>query len=313
MGLRVTPPPPRRAIFFPRLFLQGLKVVPIDNNDEKHPETHDDDQRNALNIKRHVVGVENDKTDKNVCPQLVKAGRLNFVIVVSSSGGGGREGGGGRPPPFPALVRTRPEGHGPIPLCLPPPPPPIRLSRVCWRSVGGIGPAPLLHSPPLPVAGVPADASLKALNATKGLPHAEACASLVLAPPPPPPLRPCPQTKGTVVGDNDICRWESLVGPFLVHNLFGGPSPPSSPTPPNTPLKHSPGHVGECCRVPVRRPKKGRVPMHALGRRALPRWWGRDAVGGRHAVTDGIREPQNMWRALKTDANPKPQSARQRP
>ena len=33
-------------------------------------------------------------------------------------------------------------------------------------------------------------------------------------------------TKGTIVGKNEIDRWENLVGPFLVHKFFG-PRPPS--------------------------------------------------------------------------------------
>ena len=44
--------------------------------------------------------------------------------------------------------------------------------------------------------------------------------------PPPPP------TKGTVVGNNEMCRWENLDGPFLVHTLFWVPDPP----PPQHPL-----------------------------------------------------------------------------
>ena len=38
--------------------------------------------------------------------------------------------------------------------------------------------------------------------------------------PPPPP------TKVTIVGENEICKRENLVGPFLVHKLFGPQTPP---------------------------------------------------------------------------------------
>ena len=44
---------------------------------------------------------------------------------------------------------------------------------------------------------------------------------------PPPPLDPPPpQTKGTIVGRNEIYRWETLVRPFLVHKFGLGPRPP---------------------------------------------------------------------------------------
>ena len=41
------------------------------------------------------------------------------------------------------------------------------------------------------------------------------------SPKPPPPH----QTKVTIVGKNEIYRWEHLIGPFLVHRLLG-PWPP---------------------------------------------------------------------------------------
>ena len=46
------------------------------------------------------------------------------------------------------------------------------------------------------------------------------------------PSPPPPQTKGTVVGNNEMCRWENPIGPFLVHTLFWVPDPPPPPPPP---------------------------------------------------------------------------------
>ena len=47
--------------------------------------------------------------------------------------------------------------------------------------------------------------------------------------PTPPPF----QTLVTIVGKNEINRWENLVGPFLVHTLLGpSPPPPVHPPPP---------------------------------------------------------------------------------
>ena len=46
-----------------------------------------------------------------------------------------------------------------------------------------------------------------------------------LPPKPPPPL----QTKVIIVGKNEICNWENLIGPFLVHK---SPPPPILPPPP---------------------------------------------------------------------------------
>ena len=66
-----------------------------------------------------------------------------------------------------------------------------------------------------------------------------------------------PPSKGTIVGKNEICRWENLVGPFLVHKLVG-PSPPppvSSDTPPPSPSSYIAGvGVGE---TPSRCPSDG--------------------------------------------------------
>ena len=45
------------------------------------------------------------------------------------------------------------------------------------------------------------------------------------------PLPPPPQTKGTIAGNNEIYNREHLVGPFLVHKLFGLKPPPPSPPP----------------------------------------------------------------------------------
>ena len=67
------------------------------------------------------------------------------------------------------------------------------------------------------------------------------------------------KTKGTIVGNNEICRWENLVGPFLVHNILG-PRPPPPPSPP--PLQHSPG-------------------ADADGRRSHRRWLGLSHSPGR--------------------------------
>ena len=50
---------------------------------------------------------------------------------------------------------------------------------------------------------------------------------------PPPPWTPPPQTKVTIVGKNEIYRWENLVGPFLVHNIL-----PSNTSLPTHSLKH---------------------------------------------------------------------------
>ena len=56
----------------------------------------------------------------------------------------------------------------------------------------------------------------------------------------PPPLGPPPphlQTKVTVLGKNEIYRWENLATPFLAQT-FASQSPPPRPPPP---VKHSPG------------------------------------------------------------------------
>ena len=47
---------------------------------------------------------------------------------------------------------------------------------------------------------------------------------------PPPPRTPPPKTKVTIVGKNEICNRENLVGRFLVHKLLG-PRPPLPPPP----------------------------------------------------------------------------------
>ena len=49
-----------------------------------------------------------------------------------------------------------------------------------------------------------------------------------------PPPTPDPPTKGTIVGNNEIHRWDHLMGPF-----FGTKS--CHPPRPNTPVKHSRG------------------------------------------------------------------------
>ena len=41
----------------------------------------------------------------------------------------------------------------------------------------------------------------------------------------PPPLDPLPQTKVTTAGKGEIYHWENLVGPFLVHKIFGSQTP----------------------------------------------------------------------------------------
>ena len=43
---------------------------------------------------------------------------------------------------------------------------------------------------------------------------------------------PPPQTKGTVVGNKEMCRWGNVVGPFLVRTLFWVPDPLPPPPPP---------------------------------------------------------------------------------
>ena len=55
--------------------------------------------------------------------------------------------------------------------------------------------------------------------------------SLLLTVIEPKPLPPPPQTKGTIVGNIKIYNREHLVGPFLVHKLFGLKPPPPSPPP----------------------------------------------------------------------------------
>ena len=42
---------------------------------------------------------------------------------------------------------------------------------------------------------------------------------------PPPP----PETKVTIVGKNEICKMENLMGPFLVHKILGPRTPPLPP------------------------------------------------------------------------------------
>ena len=43
---------------------------------------------------------------------------------------------------------------------------------------------------------------------------------------------PPPQTKGTIVGKNEIYNRENLVRPFLVHQVLGPKPPPPLPPPP---------------------------------------------------------------------------------
>ena len=59
-----------------------------------------------------------------------------------------------------------------------------------------------------------------------GNPQARASCFFCNAPDPRPPQK----TKVTIVGNNEIYRWEHLMKPFLVHKL-PGPSPPPPPPP----------------------------------------------------------------------------------
>ena len=43
------------------------------------------------------------------------------------------------------------------------------------------------------------------------------------------PWTPRPQTKGTIVGKDEVYHWENLVGPDLVHKLLGPRAPPPPP------------------------------------------------------------------------------------
>ena len=63
---------------------------------------------------------------------------------------------------------------------------------------------------------------------------------------PPPPDPPPPQTKGTIVGNNEIYKRGSLVGPFWVRTLLG-PRPP----PQTSPLKHNTRSVFKLQRLKV--------------------------------------------------------------
>ena len=64
---------------------------------------------------------------------------------------------------------------------------------------------------------------------------------------PSPLTPPPPQTKVPNVGKNEICCWENLIGPFLVHKFLGPRPPPPSlfSLRPPPPVQHSPG--APCC------------------------------------------------------------------
>ena len=89
--------------------------------------------------------------------------------------------------------------------------------------------------PPLPVPSPPAPLlppELSLINQSRShkshvVPYDT---SLAVYPPPKDALErltaiggppPSPETKVTMVGNSEIYRWESLVGPFLVHKLLG--------------------------------------------------------------------------------------------
>ena len=79
---------------------------------------------------------------------------------------------------------------------------------------------------------------------------------------PPPPRTPPLQTKVTIVGKNEIYRWENFVGPFLLHTLLG-PSPPSLPLlSSNTSLQEWGGGGG----IPPRVLSGGEMPCSKLVR-----------------------------------------------
>ena len=100
------------------------------------------------------------------------------------------------------------------------------------------------------------------------------------APPSPPPsgLResgqqpegeePPPQAKVTLVGKREMCRWENMVGPVLVHELLGPRPPP--PSPPSSPL------IRPCPHPPPREGiKAARPPNPAICQTAsLSLGWG---------------------------------------
>ena len=62
-----------------------------------------------------------------------------------------------------------------------------------------------------------------------------------LTPPPPPP-----RTKGTITGENEICNWENLIGPLLVHKVVGPKPPPALLSPgQQTPCRAPPSYYKE--------------------------------------------------------------------
>ena len=60
------------------------------------------------------------------------------------------------------------------------------------------------------------------------------------------PPKPPPQTKVTIVGKNEIYNKENLVGPFLVHKIFGSQTP--SPPPPSAQQTPCPLLSSPCAR-----------------------------------------------------------------
>ena len=63
------------------------------------------------------------------------------------------------------------------------------------------------------------------IGATKGK---QSDTKALCQPPPPPPER------RTVLGKDEVHRWENLVGPSLVHTLLGPSPPPPSARPPSS-------------------------------------------------------------------------------
>ena len=115
------------------------------------------------------------------------------------------------------------------------PPPPLRRP---WGDppCDGVAPEPKWS---LPLRGGALVGAARARGGGAQLPGPTPWGSIGMAvrrrrcPPPPAP------TKGTVVGNNEMCRWGNPIGPFLVHTLFWVPHP-LPPPPPPSPIRRWP-------------------------------------------------------------------------